>query len=500
MRRLIFFMFVALALAQNDPVFRATTQLVRIDVVAQDKNGDLVTYLTKDDFELKVSGKPQSIDTFTVTSAEPAPPETLPRGTFSNKHAAVEVTQGRYTVFLLDRRNTNFQLQSFANQQFLKMLSATPLSGKVALYILNDSGFQIGQEFTSDRELIKTKAAGLWGEIPAPVYTLDQAEASANETIHAFQDIAKHLAGISGQKVLVWVSTGFPDNTPPPPPNPGAKPATVVSSYAPPTTSFLQDIDKAVRILGNANIVVESAESKYLGATALPGVGPTTSYANTLQMIAERTGGRFFPGDDTNDFASTLLAAANDRATSYELGYYAGNNLRPGLQPFDIHCKRPGITLRYREGYYIDKKPPALPTDTRTVDLDILEGAVDAVSIPLTAKAVRTAGNVSNIMLRVNVDAHPLTFRQEDGVWKTKISTLARFASAVEDQLGDVPLDSPALNLTAEQHDRALREGINLRFTMRIPAEAATLRVLVRDDDSGNTGTVTIPLDDLPEF
>src|SRR5665213_2584402 len=100
MRRSIFLLFATLALAQNDPVFRATTQLVRIDVAAQDKNGQSVADLTKDDFELKVSGKPQAIDTFTVTSAEPAPPETLPRGTFSNKHAAVEVAQGRYTAFL----------------------------------------------------------------------------------------------------------------------------------------------------------------------------------------------------------------------------------------------------------------------------------------------------------------------------------------------------------------------------------------------------------------
>jgi len=474
MRRSVFFLFASLALAQDTTVFRATTQLVRIDVVAQDKNGNPVADLTKDDFELKVSGKPQSIDTFTVTSAEPAPPEALPRGTFSNKHAAVEVAQGRYTVFLLDWRNTNWQLQSFANQQFLKMVSATPPGGKVALYMLNDSGFQIGQEFTSDRELIRTKAAGLWGQVPAPGGRIGQTDAAAHETVHAFQDIAKHLSGISGQKVLIWMSTGFPD--------------------------LSEDIDKAVRVLGNANIVVESTVSTYLGARVRPEFGPVKRYPETMQTIAERTGGRFFPGDDTNDFASTLLAAANDRTTSYELGYYAGDSLQPGLQPFDIRCKRPGITLRYREGYYIDRKPPETPTDARAAGQEILEGAVDAVAIPLTAKALRTAGNVASIMLRVNVDAHPLTFHQEGGVWRAKVSCLARFASGMEDQLGDIPLDSPALSLTQEQHERALRDGINLRFMMRIPAHATTLRVLVRDADSGNTGTVTIPVDDLPEF
>ena len=111
MRRCIFFLFAILAFAQDDAVFRATTQLVRIDVVAQDKNGKPVADLGKDDFELKVSGKRQQIDTFTVTSAASTHPDTLPRGTFSNKQAAADVSQGRYTVFLLDWRNTNWQLE-----------------------------------------------------------------------------------------------------------------------------------------------------------------------------------------------------------------------------------------------------------------------------------------------------------------------------------------------------------------------------------------------------
>jgi hypothetical protein len=268
----------------------------------------------------------------------------------------------------------------------------------------------------------------------------------------------------------------------------------------PPAPSFLQDIDKAVRLLGNSNIVVESTESVYLGATVLRAdFGPTTSYVNTLQMIAERTGGRFFPGN-TNDLASTLRDAANDRAASYELGYYAGDNLQPGLQPFEIKCKRPGITLRYREGYYIDKHPPVVQPGGRAVALDVLEGAVDAVAIPLTASVTRTMGNMPSLVLRLSIDAAALTLQQDGEIWRGKVSVFPRFAGDEDDQIGDVPLDAPALNLTREQHDRALREGITLRFTMKMPAGATTLRVLVRDEGSGNMGTVTIPVADLPEF
>ncbi len=88
--------------------------------------------------------------------------------------------------------------------------------GKVAIYLLNN-GFQTLQEFTSDRDLLLAKTTDLQGAIPPPMTDLAQAENAAKETVTAFRDIAKHLAGISGQKVLIWVSTGFPDNEPPPP-------------------------------------------------------------------------------------------------------------------------------------------------------------------------------------------------------------------------------------------------------------------------------------------
>jgi VWFA-related protein len=325
MRRFILFIFAALAIAQDDGVFRTTTQLVQIDVAAEDKDGKPVAGLTKDDFGLFVAHKPQEIATFTATSVAPAVPVALPPGTFSNKQAATEVTQGRYTVFLLDWRNTNWQLQSWAHQELVKMVSKLPAGSKAALYV-NNNGLQIVQEFTSDHELIQAKAATLWGQVQAPQTNLDDAELASLQTIAVFQAIAKHLAGISAQKVLIWVSTGFPDNAPRHPPLPGTPPVPIVDSNAAPSPSFLQDIDKAVRILGNANIVVESTQSKYLGASVLPDLGSTTSYVNTLQMIAERTGGRFYPGDN-NGFASTLLSAANDRATSYQLGYYAGDTL-----------------------------------------------------------------------------------------------------------------------------------------------------------------------------
>ncbi len=491
-------MLATLALAQSDSVFRTTTQLIQIDVAAEDKNGQPVTGLGRDDFELIVNHKPQPIDTFTATSLTPAPEVPLPRGTFSNKQAAVEVSQGRYTVFLLDWRNTNRMLQSWANSELPRMLAAQPPENKAALYLVNDNGFQILQEFTADHDLLLSKATSLWGEIPPPMAYIDQAEQAAKETVLAFRGIAKHLAGISGQKLLIWISTGFPDSAPHPPLPFGIRVA-VKPADSPSATSFQIDIDNAVRALGNANIVVESVVSSYLGATVLPEFGATMTYDGPLRQIAERTGGRLFPPEN-NDLAATLHVAATDRAASYEIGYYSPGDLPTGLQPFEVRCRRPGVTLRYREGYFVDKNLPKAPVDKRAESQDVLERAVDAVSIPLMAKAARTMGNVGSVILRLTIDANALSLSPDGDLWRGKVAVLTRFASDVDEQLGDVPLDSPALTFTAEQRTRALRDGITLRFTMKLPAGASTLRALVRDEASGNMGSVTIPVSDLPEF
>jgi hypothetical protein len=98
------------------------------------------------------------------------------------------------------------------------------------------------------------------------------------------------------------------------------------------------------------------------------------------------------------------------------------------------------------------------------------------------------------------VDAHALVLQPDGDLWRAKLSVFARFAGDEDDQFGDVPMDSPALTLTQDEHDKLLHDGLTRRFTMKLPQGATTLRVLVRDEASGNMGTVTIPVADLPEF
>src|SRR5437879_7256931 len=65
---------------QEPPVVRVTTRLVQVSVIVQDKKGEPVTDLTRDDFTLLDQGQPQIVRTFAVKSLlqlpapQPAPP------------------------------------------------------------------------------------------------------------------------------------------------------------------------------------------------------------------------------------------------------------------------------------------------------------------------------------------------------------------------------------------------------------------------------------------
>ena len=50
---------------QQRPVFRSTSELISIDVVVRDKNGNVVRGLTAADFELKEDGQAQQVENFT---------------------------------------------------------------------------------------------------------------------------------------------------------------------------------------------------------------------------------------------------------------------------------------------------------------------------------------------------------------------------------------------------------------------------------------------------
>jgi VWFA-related protein len=90
---------------QNPDVIRVTTSLVQTDVMVFDKQGKFVDNLKREQFVLKVDGKPREISFFELVKAGSANEETqlaAARGAPSRTGGAVPLDRGRMVFFFID--------------------------------------------------------------------------------------------------------------------------------------------------------------------------------------------------------------------------------------------------------------------------------------------------------------------------------------------------------------------------------------------------------------
>jgi VWFA-related protein len=240
------------------PVFRATSRLVLLDVVATDHHGAFVRGLKAGDFTVLEDGKPQKISAFSVhvtpaTPKQASPPLQLPPHQYANFTSVAQQSDRPVTIVLLDMLNTSGQDQQFSRKQMIQFLKALPQGRPVALFTLT-SQLHMVQGFTADSDalvkaatVILTKApllfgseastqqdefvalsmggghgndSGPTGQAPAPIGQALLASLASQDnfqklermgmTVDALEVLARAVAGYSGRKNLLWLSAEFP--------------------------------------------------------------------------------------------------------------------------------------------------------------------------------------------------------------------------------------------------------------------------------------------------
>jgi VWFA-related protein len=507
--------------ASQTPTFRLTTRLVQVNVVAVDKDGKAVADLRREEFSLSEDGRPQNIAVFAAESANPVKPPILPRNEFSNELPSGDSSRSGYTLILIDWLNSATYSRMDSHRQVLKLLQQVEISDRVALCVL-DRDLRVLHDFTADRaDLIRKLSAANMGLSQGPSGeqagiaefplfstavehspTADVAERRTTryveirrtlDTFRAIEQIASYLGTARGRKSMIWVTSGFPsalgfdgDRTE----NPEAW-SSIVSDDR---RTFSADVTRLLRRLNDADIAVYPVDARGLIADA-DRAKASRAYVNLAGMkeIAARTGGRtFYHG---NDLDQAIRSALDDTKVSYTLGYYPSNPKKDGsYRNLSVRVNRPGVVLRYRTGYDAESDRP--PQTRHKVDLvQVFGSPLDTTSIPLKAHAVR-AGNKLDVSLRF--DPAALTFRQEKGRRKGAISVLYGFRPPGDSGKIQIYSESKKLELPEEQYSTLLRHGLRT-FRKQIPlaANATSLRLALRDEESGLVGSVTIPLKDV---
>jgi len=452
-------------------VIRSDTRLVEISVVATDKKGRPVTDLAREDFEVFDNREPQTIAVFSAESRKAAPAPPRPAGEFSNR---LQEAEG-HSVVLLDWLNTAWSDQTRGRQKVIEMLGRIETRDRVALYVL-DRRLRILHEFGGDPASLVRKLEGLRGDGAAlleedrDAFGISIADTMSPQeriflmdrrilnTLGALEAIAGRLSGVPGKKSLIWVSAGFPMSID----NRTVRGARVAER------TYSEEFRSLVRRLNNAGVSVYPIDAR--GLTPAPGAFINIA---TMLELASRTGGRAWY--NRNDLDAGMRLALDDLHTTYTLAYYAaGDGSRPGFHRLRVRVRRPGITLRHREGYWVEKPAAAAAVDIKSELQRALLAPVDTSGVAVSAQAT-CSGGILTLGLRVE--------RANAG----KLHVLMRFAAQDGRQVGSIASE-------------LVEPGQNgdIRRSTRMPPRAASLRVVVRDQDSGAIGTLSIPLHAVP--
>lgn len=520
--------------ASPQTTIRAATRLVTLQVIVQDKKGQPVAGLRKDDFELFDNDRPQEIKVFSVegslaASASKAapPPLTLPAGIYTNSTATSPAVPTSATVIVLDGINTSASELSMARVQLGKFLAKLQPGDLVALYTMGRE-LKMVHDFTSDSAALVQALNGVPPEttggphlssLTAPDPRLDPASSDFKESlllnlpnadmhIRDFRAMGEHLAGLPGRKTLIWISRGFP--------------LMVEVSAGPGNTPDFVDMTPKVRevsqVLSKYNVAVYPMDTRGV----LVGIGdidgpmydsnpmtPMVAMSNSKKvqdmenahdsgrLLAQLTGGRTYY--DQNELDYGLRSAMDDSKLVYTLGYYpAQDNWDSQFHTFKVRVNQPGLKLTYRSGYMASPEQQSLSADDEHQMLDkaVLD-PLDSTAITLFARLKHEGTTGDSLTIDMLVDVKDLTLEHEGGRWKGNlVVVVAQLASAgaIFGDANGARQHSVTLDLPDADYARMRTKGLELFFPLAPEPQAVKARVVVRDETSGAVGTVSIPL------
>jgi VWFA-related protein len=528
------------------PAIRVTTHLVEVNVVVEDKKGNPVSDLTKDDFTLLDGNKPQEISVFSMQATHLTPEPTPggaappPKNQFTNRFEQQPGVPTSVTVVLFDALNTHFQDLAYARSQLIKFIRQLQPQDRVAIFGLAYKLYVL-QDFTSDQQALinavnksttpETAHADATDVAPSATGddTMDQFLDSMNQmasdfynrdralrTAGALTDIANYISRLPGRKNLVWVSSAFPISI-------NMDTMTLMTTTGDPSTTptpdsemFDDQIVAAAQALNDADVAVYPVDARGLmspsGYSAGRSGGPVSQAIrrgqtpptgapqqgnfDTMNELADRTGGRAYY--NTNDIAGSVRKAIDDSRVTYVLGYYPDHGRWNGkFRDIKIKVNRPGVDVRYRRGYFAVPDAPPSPVKRHVLLEAAVASPIDATTIGLTVQATLTgAPGTQEAKIVVRSDTQAIVLVPETDHWNATMDfMIAQYNDTGKLLKGD--LRSSQIRVAQASRESWNTSGFGLSFEMPVLPGAARIRLIECDEQSGATGSVTILIKSL---
>jgi VWFA-related protein len=367
----------AAAQAPQQPIFRAGTDLVRVDVTVTQRGDEPVADLKLEDFEITEDDVPQSVETLKFIKVDGTRTSDLnePLEIRSKEHAILEAAREDvrlFAIFLDDyhitkRPEITLPLREVLTR-FVNSLGANDLVALMdPLTTLYDLKYTRSKPDLINR--IRT-FEGRYGETFPVKSPIEEAQLSQRNwmelrsgvTLSALKALATQMGGLrEGRKSILFFSQG-----------PGVRPGS-------PNDQLMREIDEAAN---RGNVTIHVIDPRPLGAV---GFGGDT----VLRRLAADTGGRAIV--NTNNATEQLEGVMADASAYYLVGYSPTRKTNDGkFHEIKVRVKRRGVRVTARRGYWSasDKELTAAAEAAATPVNTALTTALAALSDSTNARTV----------------------------------------------------------------------------------------------------------------
>jgi VWFA-related protein len=335
------------------PQFRATADLIRLDVSVLDRGRQPVRDLTAADFTVAENGARQQIESFAVV--ELPEPATTPNQPPVESPAAAPLSDRRILVLVLDDAMVPANPQMVASVKEIARRTIEQLGqGDLATVVFTrHQKEELRLSWERDRLLERVDAFQSAGHVAGsdampevPFFTA---------SLETLTRVAEWLAAVpQRRKALVWVSVGVPLNM--------REVGDPTRAHAVMFDRLKVALDRALQAHVNVYAVdpggldglrfhIEARERMViLNDDNTPEVR-AGYYRDMLRTVADNTGGRAFV--NTNEFATGVAQILRETGAFYLIGYQSSNRAADGrFRRITVRVNRPGATVRTRAGYY----------------------------------------------------------------------------------------------------------------------------------------------------
>jgi VWFA-related protein len=498
--------------------FRVESDLVLVNVVVRDKQGQPVMGLKKEDFTLLEDGKPQQVSSFDFENLDTAPltaggpaqtsvNEAPAKPILSRKDAEEALNNKRVIVLFFDLSSLGPDETQRSVDAARKYVQTKMTAADMIAIVSLASSLRLDQDFTADRTRLlrvlnrfthsegQGMDAGPTGdadgiEESGNAYTPDETEYNQFNTdrkLQALQSICQVLAKFNQRKSVIYFSSGMTQTGIE---NESALRAAINAAVKADVAIYTMDSRglEAMPPGGSASTASLRGTAVYSGAAVQNQLDANFASQETLTTLAADTGGKAFL--DTNDLGTVFDRVQRDTSAYYVLGFKSSNPLKDGkYRRIQVKINRPGLNIEFRKGYYAPKDFQHFNAEDKEQQMEeelAAELSSTDVALYMAASYFRLDDRRFYVPVALVVPGSQIPFTKGGDKDKASLDIIGAVVDELKRPVGSVR-ETVKLSLDASQEVR--RKNVQYSTGFLLFPGKYHFKFVVRENQSGRMGS-----------